>query len=1176
MSLVRTISSAAERIAVVSAVGLSAVAGVGLAPAAGGSPVSAHRGQAGHQLLPAGRSWTVTLITGDVVHVTTVRGRPPLVAVTPRPGAGRAIFTKFVDSRDDIEVIPADVGSLIGRVLDPALFSVTTLIQNRDDDAHRSFLPLIVQGSPSSLTALPSLTRGLSLSSIGAVAATESRRAAVRVGGALAAMASAVTRTGQVMPQATGGISHIWLDRTVRVTDAVPARLLADIEAHRGVLDHNLVQIGAPVAWRAGDTGAGIKVAVLDTGVDATFPDLRGQIVARRNFTTRHPHVADDRFGHGTFVAALIAGTGRAAAGERRGVAFGARLVIGKVLNDQGFGQESWAIAGMQWAAARARIVSMSFSTGPSNGSDPMAHALNQLAATHHVLFVAAAGNFGPGDETVGAPAVARAALAVGAVDGRDRLASFSSRGPVPNSFAIKPEITAPGVNITGARAAGTSLGTPIDAHYAVASGTSFSTPEVAGAAAILAALHPSWSSARLKADLVSTAHQATGGDFYAVGGGRVDIGAAVTDPVAAAKAIANLGAAGASARVVRTGVTWDNTSGHGAELTLSAELTDHFGHAAPERAFALTTTRVRLPAGGKATVGIALKPRVLGRPGLYEGQIVARDGKITIRTPLNFYLRPPTETLTLRATPLPGTAPSNFSAFATIVDVSDPDILQSSASLFQVGRHGTLFAKVKVPAGRYWIMGIINDGNSFSPIRQAIVGRPEVNVTRNGSVLLNGAGAVPATATVTGRATIIQDGGIHVERALPSVVDGIDLNYFGSPTTTSPFYVNLSGSPHVGSFHAYSWFRLSNLPGSKSNYVYDLYHLISTKNPGTADYQITPAQQAKLAKITVHFYAIDGNTAPVGDTRYGLTPAGFLSVQNVNPLLPGGSTRTDYLSTGPEITWDQEAAPPIYYKGVNQGLAWISEVPGFTSYTSGSRHVLNWAREPFAPGPYSGTKFTPSFCAPLPSTRVHAYIHVELVDLQDLPDGFDCLGGQAPVTFWAAGTSRVMRLFHGSRLLGTSHQSFGTFTVPPQAATYRLSYADNTSQVLPVSTRTFTTWTFRSAAPAGSAQVELPLLLVRYHLPLKLDNHPDGSSAILTVTRVAGTPRASVRDLRLWTSVDGGKTWHAAPVHALGNGKFVVILPHVKAGQGVSLHVMAGDVGGSTIDQTIITAYHG
>ena len=358
-------------------------------------------------------------------------------------------------------------------------------------------------------------------------------------------MASAVSRAGRASPRATGAIRYVWLDRTVHVDDAMPVRafLRADEMARRGgVLDHNLVQIGAPFAWRHGVTGAGIRVAVLDTGVDAAFPDLGGQIVAERNFTSSHPRVVTDVFGHGTFVASLIAGTGRAARGERRGAAFGARLVIGKVLNNQGFGLESWVIAGMQWAAARARVVNMSFGAGPSDGRDPVAEAVNHLTTTRHVLFVASAGNDGPSDETIETPAAATGALAVGAVDGRDALAFFSSRGPRPGDFAIKPEITAPGVNIVGARVPGTFIGTPIDARYTVGSGTSFSAPEVAGAAAILAALHPTWSPARIKADLVSTAHPAAGGDFYALGGGRLDIAAAVTDPVAATSAIADAG----------------------------------------------------------------------------------------------------------------------------------------------------------------------------------------------------------------------------------------------------------------------------------------------------------------------------------------------------------------------------------------------------------------------------------------------------------------------------------------------------------------------------------------------------------------------------------------------------------------------------------------------------------
>jgi subtilisin family serine protease len=1154
---------------------LSAVAGIGLVSTANANGSAPPR--TGHEaakpvpsLLPAGHSWTVTLLTGDVVHVTSVAGRPPLVSVDPRPGD---IFTRLVTSRGDIEVIPQSVMPLIGRVLDPSLFDVTTLILNGDDDAHRSFLPLIVQGSglgPAGLASL--LVRGANLSSIGAVAAEEPHTAARRAGVQFAAMATALTRAGgRVTPEVTGGIGHVWLDLTIH-----PTRLSPALGKTGPVLDHNLSQIGAPAAWRAGDTGAGVKVAVLDTGVDATFPDLRGQIAAERNFTSANTGVVTDKIGHGTYVASLIAGTGRASGGQRRGVAFGAHLVIGKVFSNQGEGLESWAIAAMQWAATRARVVSMSFSTGPSAGYDPMSHAVDNLTTTDHVLFVAAAGNYGPSDETVGSPAAAKAALGVGAVNGRDQLSVFSSRGPLMVNYAIKPEITAPGVNIAGARAAGTTLSTPINARYIVASGTSAAAPEVAGAAAILAALHPGWSPARLKADIISAAHPATGGDIYALGGGCVDIATAITDQVAASTPIAALGAASFSARTQRTTVTWGNTSQHAVSLRLSVELTDHYGHQAPRQSYALTRSAITVAGGGTATAGLLVRPGLLPeRSGLYEGAVIARYGQVTVRTPISFYLKAPTRTLTIHLTPLPGSKLSQNSGYAVVFSLTDPDVFAQSTTVYDA-LAGIKDAKLQVPVGRYWVMATASATNTSGTAQEAVLGYPEVNITKNTNLVLDGATASPVTASVPGIPTITDDAGIHVERDFAEDDDGIDLVWYPQFDGPTLFYVNFTGSPQTGSFSAYSWFRLSNPAGSKSYYAYDLYHSLLPADPANTEYQVTPAEQAKLAKVTVHFYAVDGNTGPVMDNRYGLTPSGFLDVQDVSPPVPGGTTRIDYVGTGPEIQWNQDVAPPMYYQGVNQDGSWAIVTPGFTSYAPGSQHVLDWEKEPFAPGPYSGTKFTPSGCAPLPSVRVQAYLHVELTDLQDQPDGFDCLGGMYPQPFWALATSRTMSLYQGSRLVGTRHASLGTFSVPPQAATYKLTYTDNTSQVLPVSTRTTTTWTFRSVAPAGTAEVPIPLLLVRYNLPLGFGNHPDGSTATLSVARVANTPRAKVTGLRLWTSLNSGTTWQPAPVRALGDGLFAVTLPHAAPGQGVSLHVIATDAGGSAVDQTIITAYHG
>jgi subtilisin family serine protease len=209
-------------------------------------------------------------------------------------------------------------------------------------------------------------------------------------------------------------VTQAWLDRRFRATD----------------LDPNLTQIGAPAAWSAGLTGEGVKVAVLDTGIDTTHLDLRGgKVVAAADFAGSGS--TTDRVGHGTHVASIVAGAGARSGGERRGVAFEASLVNGKVLDDFGFGSESGIIAGMEWAARqRARVVNMSLGGWPTDGSDPMSLAVDRLTARYRTLFVISAGNSGPGDQTVEHPGVSLSALTVGAVDVGDELADFSSRGP--------------------------------------------------------------------------------------------------------------------------------------------------------------------------------------------------------------------------------------------------------------------------------------------------------------------------------------------------------------------------------------------------------------------------------------------------------------------------------------------------------------------------------------------------------------------------------------------------------------------------------------------------------------------------------------------------------------------------------------------------------------------------
>src|SRR5262249_50823736 len=146
-------------------------------------------------------------------------------------------------------------------------------------------------------------------------------------------------------------------------------------------IDPWVAQIHAPEAWAAGYDGAGTTVAVLDTGYDPTHPDLAGIVTGTANFTTDASVV--DGNGHGTHVASTIAGTGAASAGLHGGVAPGARLAIGKVLDASGTGQDSWVLAGMQWAVASgADVVNMSLGGDVGDGTDPLSRAIDELSAT--------------------------------------------------------------------------------------------------------------------------------------------------------------------------------------------------------------------------------------------------------------------------------------------------------------------------------------------------------------------------------------------------------------------------------------------------------------------------------------------------------------------------------------------------------------------------------------------------------------------------------------------------------------------------------------------------------------------------------------------------------------------------------------------------------------------------
>ncbi len=225
-------------------------------------------------------------------------------------------------------------------------------------------------------------------------------------------------------------------------------------------------RIDAELAWD-GSTGAGVKVAIVDTGIDLTHPDLAANIKGGIN-TINPSKTPNDDNGHGSHVAGTIAGIDNEIGVI--GVAPGANLYAVKVLGKSGSGWFSDIIEGIQWSIDNNMDV-INMSLGSSSDVQSFHDAI--IAAYEAgIVIVAAAGNSGPGDNTVGYPAAYPEVIAVSATASNDLIASFSSRGP-------QVDLAAPGVSI---------FSTVKGGGYATYNGTSMASPHVAGVTALIVA----------------------------------------------------------------------------------------------------------------------------------------------------------------------------------------------------------------------------------------------------------------------------------------------------------------------------------------------------------------------------------------------------------------------------------------------------------------------------------------------------------------------------------------------------------------------------------------------------------------------------------------------------------------------------------------------------------------
>ncbi|MFF7096791.1 S8 family serine peptidase [Streptomyces rubradiris] len=1054
----------------------------------------------------------VTLITGDRVALDA-KGR--VVGLERAKGREHIPFQVRRTAGHTL-VVPADAARLVASgTLDQRLFDVTELDKAATRKAQKHGLKVIVgyRGTAGAAKAgvrdAGTLRRSLTALNADAVQTPAEDTAGLW---------NAVTDGGRT----ASGIAHVWLDGVREAS-----------------LDKSVPQIGAPTAWKAGYTGKGVKVAVLDTGVDTRHADLKDQVIGSKNFTSAAD--ATDRFGHGTHVASIVAGTGAKSGGKYKGVAPDAKLLNGKVLDDSGFGDDSGILAGMEWAAGQgADVINLSLGGYDTPGIDPLEAEVNKLSAEKGVLFAIAAGNDGP--QSVGSPGSADAALTVGAVDDKDRLADFSSTGPRVGDGAVKPDVTAPGVDITAAAAADSVIGKEVGEKpegYLTISGTSMATPHVAGAAAILKQQHPDWGYAELKGALTGSTK---GGKYTAFeqGTGRIQVDKAIGQSVVADPVSLNFGVQQwphTDDTPVTKKLTYRNLGDKDVTLTLASSATGPKGAAAPAGFFALGANQVTVPAHGTAAVDLTVNTRLGGTlDGAYSAYVTATGDGQTVRTAAAVQREVESYDVTLKFIGRDGKPAPYYDA-----GLSGVTGLAAGTSMNPYDKSGTV--KVRAPKGTYILdTTVYRDPQNAGKGTDWLV-QPKLTVGKKQTITLDARKAKPVDITVPGS-------GLKSAFAAPS---------FGLTVGDSEY-------AYMMFLDSYKNFRSAHLgPQPPAGSLTQQWDGHWTKG-ATEEYAVTSGGPVKqlATGYTRHYKAGDLATVKV---RMGAAARGKTGTVDAMGWLPGSSgtssisipqklpgTRTLHLSTTGGVRWGLEF-------GQNGGV----DQDGFPVYDAG----YSLGEFTFKGGKtYTKTVNTAVFGPHLGKDMGLFREDNEIFGALPL---FADSAGHAGYSSVAAATTTLYR--NGTKVGTTKDPLFGgeTFKVPAGDAAYRLTTSVKRSAgVSEASTRIDAAWSFRSKKPSGGS-AQLPASTLRFGATTGLDSRvAAGKKVTFPVTVEGSAAGRNLKSLAVYVSYDG-KNFKKTDVR---NGKITVKNP--ARNKAVSFRAKITDKKGNTSEITIYNAYFG
>ncbi|MFC3895658.1 S8 family peptidase [Lentzea rhizosphaerae] len=900
-------------------------------------------------------------------------------AIRPAPGREQVMFTTYTAQGHEY-VVPNDAMPLIanGR-LDERLFDVTELA------TYGGALPVIVTYPEGTLHA----QSGIQLTSINGVAFDATKTPVVGM-----STSTKSTSGMSTLDMSASGIKKIWLDAKREAT-----------------LDRSVPQINAPAAYAAGFTGKGTTVAVLDTGVDQTHPDLADREIGERNFTSSPD--AGDHYGHGTHVASIIAGTGAKSSGKYRGVAPDARILDVKVLGDNGSGQDSQIIAGMEWAVEQgAQVVNMSLGGYDTPEIEPLEEAVNRLTADKGTLFVVAAGNSGPTTSTIGSPGTADAALTVGAVDDQNKIAEFSSRGPT-KAGTLKPDLTAPGVGIVAALHSDGRIGPPVADGYTSLDGTSMATPHVAGAAALLRQQRPNLTGATLKASLTGSTTPTANLTPFEQGSGRVDVAKLIKQNVTSNPTSVSFG----SHRWPHSGtltkeITYTNAGSEPVTLDLTTETNGSL--------FSVSPAKLTVPPNGSATATVTADIAEQPAGGVFGGAVVASG----VRTAVVADLEVESYDVTITGTERSGAKTNSTFAFLINVD--------TGARVWPNSETGV----ARLAKGRYVLTGSVM--SSSGPYTHDVINYPNLTVTGATTIDLDARQAKPVHVKlpVSAQLSLLQTG---FERTLNGtsytignfsvggVIDHLGVASLGPDSTevTGKIATFWNAGPD---FYGLAWYRKGSAPNGLNKTV----------------------AKRDLATVKVDMPALKpGQSASIGHTSApeGRADWGYGSLDNLAP----GSRTEHYGGEGGD--WSRRFN--LFDETGNIGAL----VGPLRHYRPGRSYLEPFNRAVFGPA--------------LPETRdvPHSFRTGDLVRIT-VPLYGDNAGneGYGPVT-----EARTTLYRDNVKAVETAEAGWALLDVEPGAANYRLETTATRDN--PLSTKVSGVWTFRSDTTAERTALPLSVI---------------------------------------------------------------------------------------------------